>query len=349
MKKICFITHGLNIGGAENLVVKLAKNIKDIYIPSLLVLDLDGDLKNELIENQISYHILKRKPGIKLRDFLNASRYLSSINPQIIHAHQYTALVYAIFYKIFYSSKVKIIFTEHGRHYPDNVSLKRKLANKIFSFLINKVTAVCDFAAKAIYHKEGIKKEIAVIYNGIDIESYEKINLRADLEIKEEQLIIGYVGSLRPVKNPMLLLESYIRLRQSYPNCCLVFLGDGSLKSQLVDKVSSKNIEDVFFLGNQYPAGKYIQEFDIFVQPSLSEAHSLALLEAMALEKAVLVSNVGGAPESINGINGMMFSSDSIDDLVSKLEKLVVDSEFRKQLGLEAKKTYQKRLEKRAK
>ena len=72
----------------------------------------------------------------------------------------------------------------------------------------------------------------------------------------------------------------------------------------------------------------------LFILPSRTEAMGRVLLEAMACEKPIIASNVGGIPEVIkNGYNGLLFKSENVDDLADKIRLVLSNKKFALMLG----------------
>ncbi len=342
---ILFVTHGFNLGGAEVLVVKMACQLPESYSSAVLALDQSGDLQSELDARGIKNAVVGRKPGWQLKNFSEFFKYVRAYSPRLIHAHQYTPFLYSVLYKILFNWNCKLIFTEHGRHLPDLVSFKRKLANQVLSLFINRVTAVCEFTKRSLTSNEKLPNAIQVIYNGIDLEAQSAPSLRAEFGISDKDTLIGYVGSLRSIKNPAFLITALGRVKTKNSNIKLVLIGEGSLKLDLIKLAEQLEItSDVYFAGSRFPASAYISQFDIFVQPSLCEAHSLALLESMARAVPAIVTNVGGASESIqDGVNGLLVESNSVESLSDAILNLINNAELRSRLALAGRESYQQR------
>ncbi len=95
---------------------------------------------------------------------------------------------------------------------------------------------------------------------------------------------------------------------EKVPNSVFLFVGDGKLKNQLIQKINDNNMSKYFRLvGYQENLPEILALIDIFVLPSISEGLPFAVLEAMAAKKPVIATNVGGVPEIItNNVNGIL-------------------------------------------
>jgi len=304
-KKLLYILHSLTVGGAESLVVQMAESLSSKYQVGILCLDGKGALWSRCEEQGFWLKSLERKAGLRLGNFLSASEAIKEFSPDLIHAHQYTPFLYSAVSRILGKTNSKIIFTEHGRHYPDVVSFKRRFANKLLlAKQADIVTGVSEFSKLGLERNEGFDKhQIKVIYNGLqfaDLDKTEELSIRQELGLAKNRKLIAFVGSLRPVKNPLSLLRAFSKITEEIKDLDLVFIGDGPLRGDLEKLIEQLELKKrVYLAGIRLPASPYFQDFDLFIQPSLSEACSLALLEAMYREVPVIVSDGGGGPELV--------------------------------------------------
>ena len=112
------------------------------------------------------------------------------------------------------------------------------------------------------------------------------------------------MGSLREVKNPLSLLKAFSLVAKEETEVDLAYVGDGPLREELEAEIESLGLKSrVHLAGVRLPASPYFGGFDMFVQPSFSEACSLALLEAMYRGVPVIVSSGGGGPELVEDKN----------------------------------------------
>ena len=121
--------------------------------------------------------------------------------------------------------------------------------------------------------------------------------------------MIGMVGVLRPEKGLSTLLEAFADVRPVVPNARLLILGSGPMLPELQNQARSLGIFDsCVFEPSTDRVDDWLQHVDIFVLPSMSEALSNALMEAMACGCCPIASNVGGNPELIeDGVRGLLF------------------------------------------
>lgn len=153
----------------------------------------------------------------------------------------------------------------------------------------------------------GYEKENYIITkNGVNIDKFYPID-RKEKEIIKEKLnlkktVIGFVGNLNKIKRADKLIEIFENIRNNKNELDISFLvvGDGELKSSMMDNSKEKNL-DVVFTGNASvdEVRNYMNVMDIMVTPSRNEGFGLVIVEANACGTRVVASNVGGICEAI--------------------------------------------------
>lgn len=165
----------------------------------------------------------------------------------------------------------------------------------------------------------------------------EAFQLRKSLNIPESSTVILFAGKLERIKNPLLLIRALSNLKPGN-NCHLIIAGNGELEQALKLRAQSNKIHFLNFQ-NQSQMPVLYQACDLFCLPSKSESWGLAVNEAMACSRAVLVSDkVGCATDLvIPNVNGQIFKSGNLNDLTEKLFELTNDQFRLKEMGQRSK------------
>lgn len=186
------------------------------------------------------------------------------------------------------------------------------------------------------------QKEIGVIYNGIDVEEFSPAQQKGE----QEEFTILCVSRVTPRKGIRFLIQAFKLLSGRYHNARLVIVGDGNEKKSLEDLVLSLDIrEKVNFAGvvGHEKVATYYRKADVFVLPSLNEGMSNVILEALACGLPVVATDTGGTKELVTeGVNGLIVKMRSADDLADKIEKLMLDSQLKNQMGAQSRKLAEK-------
>ncbi|MFA6216033.1 MAG: glycosyltransferase family 4 protein [Candidatus Omnitrophota bacterium] len=192
-------------------------------------------------------------------------------------------------------------------------------------------TIVVSQAQKDLAIGLGIRVEkLEVIRNGVELQKFDlkdKTECRQMLGFNKSSKIILFVGRLIIIKGVDYLLEAFESLvRKAKNDCILVLVGAGELKTQCEKKAQGKNIKDkVFFVGE-----KIRQELpiwygacDLLCLPSIMEGCPNVILEAIASGRPVVASRVGGIPEMVSPVNGVLFERGNVQELADKFEKVL--------------------------
>ena len=247
----------------------------------------------------------------------------------LIHSHEFTMNFYGSLVSVV--TGVPIIATVHGKNYYGE-KRRRRLSYRFVSKTARMV-AVSNDIAKFLVEEIGIFRDnITTIHNGIRTDLYYKDNdarrqQRSELGLSDNEFLIGTVGSLYPVKGHTYLLKAIAIIKKSIPNVKAIIVGKGYLLGKLKEEASSLNLNsDIQFLGFREDIPKLIQSMDVFVLSSLSEGHPLSLLEAMASQIPVVVTDVGGLKEVVeDGRNGCIVSPNNPQALADKIIMLLID------------------------
>jgi glycosyltransferase involved in cell wall biosynthesis len=184
---------------------------------------------------------------------------------------------------------------------------------------------------------------VQVIYNGVDeapeTDLAKTSQYKRDLGLSEDELVVGVVGNLYPVKGHSYLLDAVPQILKAYPKTTFLLIGRGELEVPLKTKVKTLGIEEkVRFLGLRHDVPKLLAVMDVFAMPSLSEGLSIALLEAMTAGKPVVVTRVGGNPELVvEGQTGYLVPAGDAQSLAEAILALLGDSNRAKMFGMRAK------------
>ncbi|MFT6835527.1 MAG: glycosyltransferase involved in cell wall biosynthesis [Francisellaceae bacterium] len=332
-KKILHVTYDMRIGGTEMVIKNIIQGADtQKYEMSIFCIEQPiGPWGLELEENGTTIHSKNRNEGFDFSLIWSIREVLIREKINVIHCHQYTPWVYGVIAAI--GLNTKVIFTEHGRFYPDSSSWKRRIVNPILSVFTDSITAISKATKQALVDYEFLSaSKIEVIYNGIKalepVTDCEIKTLKQELSISAEYVVLGTVARLDPIKNHAMMLEAFSLVVQCKPNTKLIIVGDGELMTALKAQCNKLAIsENVIFTGYITNPSRYIQMFDVFLLSSFSEGTSMTLLEAMSAGKPCVVTDAGGNGEIIlNNINGLVTPNNDIEAFKSAIMMCQVDA-----------------------
>jgi glycosyltransferase involved in cell wall biosynthesis len=336
IKTVLHLSSSSGLGGAEMIVSRLIQVLDRKRFRSIVCLFRPGWLKEQCERNGIDTHVMEMKGMFDVGWIRNVCRLVRSEGVALIHTHEFTGNTYGAL--IARLTGVPSVATVHGKNYYWEQS-KRRVAYRLVSRIGTMVT-VSEDLKRFITKNVGVpEKRIKVIYNGQEaiphVRQDEKQRLRAELGLKENESVIGTVGSLYPVKGHEYLLEAIPRVLRFYPYTRFLIIGRGQLESQIKEELKLRGLENhVHILGFREDVAALLALIDVFVLPSLSEGLSIALLEAMAAGKPVIATDVGGNPELVvDGANGFTIPPRDSEALAAKLCLLLGKKDLIQKLG----------------
>ncbi len=165
--KILHVVISMVVGGAERLVYDMVKYPAFAANPPVVCcMDAVGELGEKLSEEGYSVHCKGRRPGLDfemitwLRDIIRQEKV------DVVHAHQYSPLFYAVPAALL-AGRVKVVYTEHGRFYPERKNWKRSLFNPLLALGVDHLVSISEATAKAMavydnFPLKRIKREFRV-------------------------------------------------------------------------------------------------------------------------------------------------------------------------------------------
>ncbi len=337
---VLFVVDDFAKGGAAVVVYNLIQRLdRSLFKPLLCCLDDTGVLGEELKASGVKVFYLNRQPGTDWGVIKTLRQIIKAENVDLIHAHQYTAFFYGGLAAI--SSLFKnLIFTEHGRHYPDQRNTKRVIVNKFMLPFTARIIAVSPAVKQSLITYEGMPgHRIEVIFNGIDCHKYnifiDTANKKKELELSPTSLLCGMIARLGTEKDHATLIRAMSKITLKYPQARLLLIGDGPKKSELENLVRQSGLADkVIFTGSRRDIPELLAILDVAVLSTFYEGTSITLLEAMAAEKPVVASRVGGNPLVVeDGDNGFLVPPNNPEALADRLLQLFADESLRKKMG----------------
>ena len=192
----------------------------------------------------------------------------------------------------------------------------------------------------AIQH-EGIQEnQVVYIPNGVDIplDNIDPEKTRKALGISRNTILIGSVGRLHPEKGFSYLLRAFRLVQERFRDSRLLLIGKGALRGKLTSLAKELGIvENVRFLGERTDVYELLACVNVYVQSSLFEGMSNALMEAMALRKAVVATSVGGTLELIkDSETGWFVKPEHADMLAEKICYILEHPEIAANVGAAA-------------
>ena len=344
--RILYILTTLGIGGAEKQVIALAERMAarghSVALVALKHAEEEWPVKLPVLR----LNIAKTPIGI-FRGLRFATKFLSLFHPDILHSHTFPANVFArLLCMMSRRSGIvpAVVNTIHNVH---EGGWHRMLIYRMTSAFADRVTAVSAAAAERFVLLRAVPaKKMSVLTNGIDTEAFapdrnRRKRMRAQMETGDAFVWLA-VGRLVPAKDYPNMLQAFAVVRMTHPNALLWIVGEGDISSLVLrDLEAAQDVlgesSPVQLLGLRRDIVELLDAADGYVLSSAWEGMPLALGEAMAMEKPVVATDVGGVREVV-GERGFVVPAKDSDALANAmLAVMAMGEKERRAMGREAR------------
>ena len=320
---------------------KLDIHFKEIHLPMELVQLRRGDTFRSLLFILV-YLFYVQFFFARLCIYLKKNKF-DLIVTNTVKAHLYGSMAA-------YLCRISLVWRFHDVLSPTDFS---PLLIRIIKFFGNwfpsKILAVSKITKKFLVMNGLREDKIGVIFNGIDNELFEikdvSKDIRKEFGIESKAKLVGCIGRIIPEKGQKSLLQAIPGVIQECPETFFliigeVFLKDEGYKKELFEIIKKNKIEDrVRLTGFRTDIGDVMRSLDVLVFPSVTpESFGLSILEAMAIGKPVIASNIGGVSEIIeDGITGMLIEPNHPEQITDWIIRLFSDQEMYDTIAQKAK------------
>ncbi|HKZ57693.1 MAG TPA: glycosyltransferase [Thermodesulfovibrionales bacterium] len=342
---ILHIYQNSKIGGVQQQLLSLLKAYsRERFNPIFCCLGPKEEIGKEIEETKIEFIPLNklRYNRFSLGIVLELYRLMKKKQIHVVRTHRYRSNLYGRL-AAFLAGVPVIIASVHDNYRTDKRP-KRRIMNRILSKITDKIVAVSEDVKEDIIRYDSINpSKIDVIPNGIDVERFnpEKntTDIRKEFSLEDDDIVIGFIGRIVPAKGLKYLLNALPYLKKEFKSIKLLIVGEGSLVEELKERAKKNNIFDnILFTGRRRDIPEILASINIFVMPSIAEGLPNALLEAMAMGKPIVTTEVGGIPEIVkNGFNGLLVPPRDTLSLSKAIKELISNDRLAAKLGQAAR------------
>lgn len=341
---ILYVIWSLGLGGAEQVVIQLAKGLdNDRFQPFVCCLNDAGPFADELKGAGVKIFALQKKRGIDISIVGKIIRIIRENDINLVHTHLWGASLWGRIAAVL--AGVPVVVTEH------NVDVWKKwhykFIDRILAAWTRRLCAVSRKVKDFYVQEVGIAPEkIEVIYNGVDplppaAPAAEIQRLKIELGIEEGALVLVNIGRLVPAKANHIFIEAVRILLGRGLNVYALIIGDGPLREELTRKNHDLIAKGLLkFTGMRRDVASILDFTDIAVLSSTREGFSIVILECMAKGVPFVATDVGGNGELIiDGRTGFLSPCGDSRALADRVEKILKDPDLARRMGEEAKRT----------
>ena len=334
---IVHIVFRFDYGGLENGVVNVVNGLaKQGYRHAVIALTESTAFSRRLCEG-VPVYALGKRPGKDPGAYLRLFRLLRKLRPAVVHTRNLGTIDCAF---VAFAAGVPVrIHGEHGWDVfdPDGTRRKYRWLRRVASKLVQTFVTVSEDLRGYLITVVGIPpKKVTRISNGVDTDRFRP---RAEDEpsvlpvriFGANTVVVGSVTRFAPIKDPLNLVEAFIRLRAATAErgreLRLCMIGDGELRAQALARLTEAGAADAAWLpGGRDDIPALLRSMDVFVLGSLREGISNTVLEAMASGLPVVATATGGNLELVTpGETGALVPPADAAALAEAIAAYVVD------------------------
>ncbi len=328
-----------NPGGAERMMLSLIKGLGTERHANHVVLLKPGWLEKKTREQGSVVSIVPLGRRFNWRFVLALCRLVRRRHIDVLHSHEFAMNVYSSVVGLL--TRRATVATVHGNLSYLQARFRRRQAYRLIARLAGPMVVVSEEMKGQVATRFGISpRYLRVIPNGVEIptrmpDATEIATQRELLDLPRDAFLLAVIGSLYPVKGQMTLVEAMPALVAEFPQVHLAIVGRGDMRAPLEQRVAALGLAShVTFTGFVDNIRDQLPIFDLIVVPSRYEGLSLLVLEAMAVARPVIATQVGGNPEAIiDGESGLLVPPDNAPALVEACRRVIKDPAFAARLG----------------
>ena len=344
MMRLMFVTGSLCYGGAERHSVTLMNRLGERRFECHAVHVKSGaDLVDKIrVREGSSVRSLDAGRYFDRGALERLARHIARIEPAVIVAANSYALMYASLALRLARRRCAVVVTFHSNRLLDWKEHLQMVAYRPLFWGADCAIFVCHRQKRYWVRRGVLSRRNEVIYNGVNTLDFSGSGggdaVRDALGLRDTDYVIGISAVMRQEKNHVQLVEAIAALRAQGIPARALMIGDGPMRAAVEARARERGVEQhVVISGFQHDVRPYVAACDVVTLCSFTEAFSLAAVEAMAMGKAVVHSDVGGAAEMIDpGCNGYLFPAGDTAALVASLAVLS-DKSTSKAMGANAR------------
>ena len=280
---IVHIVYRFGVGGLENGIVNLINHMPvNRYRHAIISLTEAGEFKHRIQRDNVEFIDLHKKPGHDLGYHWHLWKILRRLKPAIVHTRNIGPMETAV---TAWLARVPVrVHGEHGWDVTDtdgSNNTYRRFRRLLSPFVSHYISMSKDLESYLLNRVGIADKKVSQLYNGVDIGKFQYGSLQRNLSsfpagfIKEGCVLIGSVGRMSAIKNPLYLAQAFADLLKEEASLAsrlrLLMVGGGELHEQVATFCRDAGIEEQVWLpANRDDVPELMRAMDIFVLPSLN-------------------------------------------------------------------------------
>lgn len=327
------------LGGAEEYFLRLVGDLRERGHRVLVVTKRDTPLRHELEKRDVELYAWHTRGKIDPRTVFKLCRLIKRERVDLVHTHLTTAS---------WNGNIA------GRLCGVPVVAHVHAADSKTWFQWAHYLVAVAHGVKAHLLEQGVPAaKVPVLYYGIDLQQHNRVldaaQAKARLGLPPNALTVGVIASLIERKGHRFLLQALHEIEPQVGPVDALFAGEGVLRESLEMQARGLGMEQrVHFLGFRRDVDKVMAACDIVALPSSKEGLSIAVMEAMALRRPVIATDVAGMPELVrNGETGMLIPPENVDALAQAMLHIYQDEKLAARLAQQGRALLEEKFDQR--
>jgi len=331
------------IGGGESHVLDLVATLDRTRFDPLVLAFTDGPMITALQQMQVPAYVIESEKAFDITVWKQVKRFMQQQQVDIVHVHGTRANTNILWAAR--SLHLPLVYTIHGWSFHEGLHPVMKHARIAAEKYITRKAQV-NICVSESNLRTGVKAfggfKAEVIRNGVNPQKFDPAaaypDVKAACGIPARHLVVGYIARMTLQKDPVNMIIAFATVAAQLPDITLLMVGGGELQQTAKDTAASLGISNrVVFQDFRQDVPAVLNAMDIYCLPSLWEGFPIGVLEAMAMGKAVVASDVDGTREAVDHEhNGLLVPPSDSAALAAAIIRLARDFSLRKRLQQKA-------------
>lgn len=339
--RVVYFLDSLGVGGTEMNAVRVAERLDPArFTVSVACFNGTGQLRPRFDAAGIRVDVFPLRSlygGSMLTEGRRFMTFLRAQRVDVVHAHDRYANMFAVAWARLAGTRAVIASKRWG-----NISRGHGMGNRLAYMLSHRVLANSERVGASLVAEDGVAAgRVVVVPNFVDDAAFDVPSgewtreQRRELGVSDDALVVGIVANLREIKDHRTLFEAVALIASRFPTLVLVLIGSGPFRADLEARVAELGIEGmVRFAGPRPNLPNLHRLFDVSVLCSWSEGFPNSIVEAMAAQRPVVATSVGGIPDAVeHDHTGLLVPPRDAPALAAALERLLASRSLREEMG----------------
>ena len=342
--KILEVIRQGQIGGGESHLLDLVTFLnRDLFDPICLSFT-DGEMITRLQAMNVKCHVIDTNKPFDVKIQRQIMRLIQKEGIQLVHAHGSRAASNMVWPAR--KLRVPLLYTVHGWSFHDDqplpVRVARQWSEKLICSMADRVICVSQSNADTGWERFGLK-DVAVIENGINLVRFNPdrplTDLRHEFSLSPSDFVAGFIARCTKQKAPLDFLNAVRIAHERNPRVKGLFVGEGEMDAEVDALIADRGMESYIYRSKfRTDVPELLNSINVYCLPSLWEGLSIALLEAMAMGKAIVATPTDGTKEVIaHEENGLVIPFERPVALAEAIIRYCADRSLYEQCGQHAR------------